>query len=505
MKKCIFFFTVVICSLLVSCAASKKYTPSKKFSKACLQKDFTLLKEILEKKHPAIYWYTTKDSMDMYFTRYYNAIKDSMTDQQFAWHIMAPLVDKIHCGHTSVGSSKAYQKWAAGKKLPSFPLYFKVWNDSMAVSANLNRKDSIFKRGTLVTSINGVSNSSQINKMFDYLPEDGFANNVNYIRLSGNFPYYHRNIYGLNRKYAITYLDSSGQEKKAEIPLFTPIKDTAKKTAKVPVKEKKPRPPKKNKILRYRSLEIDSTGQMAIMTINTFNNGRLRPFFRKSFKELRKKNINNIVLDLRSNGGGKVNSSTLLTKYISRTPFRVADSVYAVSRGLGQYARYIKGGWLNNVELFLISRKRKDGNYHLGMLEKKMFNPKKNNHYNGNVYVLIGGPTFSAAALFCNAVKGQPGITLVGEETGGGWHGNSGIMIPDIKLPHTKNTVRLPLFRLVQYKHVPKTGMGITPDIYVGTNYEALLKGVDYKMKVVKDIIGRHQPFIGASIINRGK
>ena len=145
--------------------------------------------------------------MNWYFDKYYHSIPDSMTEQQFTWHILAPLIDKIHCGHTSVGSSKAYRKWIKGKRLPSFPLYFKVWNDSMAVSANLNIKDSILKRGVLVTSVNGVSNQRQISKMFEYLPEDGYANNVNYIRLSGNFPYYHRNIYVLSNKYHVTYLD----------------------------------------------------------------------------------------------------------------------------------------------------------------------------------------------------------------------------------------------------------------------------------------------------------
>ena len=170
--------------------------------------------------------------MDGYFLKYYEAIADSMTEQQFTWQVLAPLVDKIHCGHSSVGSSKAYRKWSSGKQLPSFPLYFKVWNDTMAVTANLNRKDSLFKRGTLVTSVNGVSNSWQIKKMFDYLPEDGYANNVNYIRLSANFPYYHRNIYGISKKYTVTYLDTAGIEKRTELPLFTPVKDTSKKTVK---------------------------------------------------------------------------------------------------------------------------------------------------------------------------------------------------------------------------------------------------------------------------------
>ncbi len=484
------FLIVLTCNLLFSCVASKNYSPAKKFPQAELREDYSVLRKILETKHPSLYWYTSRDSMNWFFDKYYQSIPDSMTEQQFAWHILAPLVDKIHCGHTSVGSSRAYQRWAKGRRLPSFPLYFKVWNDTMSVTSNLNRNDSIFRKGVLVTSVNGVTNQKQINKMFDYLPEDGHANNVNYIRLSANFPYYHRNIYGLSKKYRVSYLDSSGQEKTAEVPLFTPKKDSTKKDSgfKRP-RPKKPDLPKVSSREAYRSLSTDSAGQTATLTLNTFNNGHLRPFFRRTFRTLQQREIKNLVIDVRSNGGGKVWASTLLTKYISRSPFKVADSAFAVAKGLGRCSRYIQWGWLNSVEMFFISRKRKDGLYHIRMMEKKTYDPKKRNHFDGKVYVLTNGPTFSASALFCNAVKGQEGVVLLGEETGGGWHGNSGIMIPDIKLPHTKSTVRLPLYRIVQFNHVPKTGSGIPPDIYVGTNYDALLKGIDYKMKVVKDII----------------
>ena len=130
-----------------------------------------------------------------------------------------------------------------------------------------------------------------------------------------------------------------------------------------------------------------------------------------------------------------------------------------------------------------------DGKYHMRYLEKHIYKPKKNN-YEGQVYVLTGGPTFSASAIVCNVLKGQEGITLLGEETGGGWYGNNGIMIPDIKLPHTGVRVRLPLFRLVQYNHTAIKGTGIPPDILVPTSYDALLKGNDKKMEETKKLIG---------------
>ena len=471
-----------------SCAGSKKnYNPAKKYHPLRLQEDYTMLQKILEAKHPSLYWYTDKEKMTGYFNSYYAKINDSMTEQQFTWHILAPLIDKIRCGHTSVSMSKAYGKWVTGKPIPAFPLYMKIWNDTMAVTANLNfKKDSIFKRGTLVTSINGIPNNLLIKYMLEFLPTDGYAENVNYIRLSGNFPYFHRNIFGLSKNYRVTYKDTAGAEQKTVIPLFIPAKDSLRKDS--IIRKERRRMPAEKRILQYRSLMIDSTRLFATMTVNTFAHGQLRNFFRRSFRKLKKENIKNLILDIRSNGGGRLGYSTSLTKYISRKPFRVADSLYTQSRGLGKYAKYIKGGFLNNIEMFFISRKKADGNYHIGRLEKHYYKHKKNN-YKGKVYVLINGPTFSASTVFSNAVKGQQGITFLGEETGGGWYGNSGIMIPDIKLPNTGVRVRLPLYRLVQYNHVAEKGTGVTPDIYVGTSYNALLKGYDKKMRVVKELI----------------
>ncbi|MEO6583124.1 MAG: S41 family peptidase [Ferruginibacter sp.] len=483
---------ILVCLCLITlislsaCTASRNYSPAKKYPGSALQKDYTLLRSILESKHPSLYWYTSKDSMDMFFDKYYAQIGDSMTEQQFAWHILAPLVDKIHCGHTSVSMSKAYNKWASGKKIPSFPLFLKIWNDTMAVTGSLNRKDSLFKRGTLVTAINGLSSKQLVGKMFNYLPEDGYANNLNYIRLSSNFPYFHRNIFGLSKTYKVDYINANGKAQTTTLPLYAPPADSTSKDSLRAVP--KPHIPRSKRRLAYRSFTIDSSRKMAVLTLNTFTKGGLRTFFRRSFKTLQKQNIKSLVLDIRSNGGGRVGLSTLLTKYISHTPFRVADTLFAKTRNLGRYTSYINGSFLNNIALFFIARKKADGMYHIRHLEKKEYK-LKNHRYNGDVYVLVSGPTFSAATIFSNAVKGQPGIHLLGEETGGGWHGNNGIMIPDVTLPYTKTRVRLPLFRLVQYNHVPKTGTGVEPDIYVGTSYEALLKSYDKKMQVVKEII----------------
>ncbi|MEO8765422.1 MAG: S41 family peptidase [Ginsengibacter sp.] len=482
--------TLLISALLFSCSVSKKYDPNKKYSKQELQEDYTLLRNILEKKHPSLYWYTPRDSMDYFFDEGYKAIGDSMTELQFGWKILAPLTATIHCGHTSFSMSKKWNKFIKDRRIPSFPLYMKIWKDTMVVTGNLNRNDSVMKRGTIITSINGLKSGEIINRMFDYMVEDGYSNNVNYIRLSTGFPYFHRNIFGLYKTYQVGYIDSSGIEKNISLPYYNPSPDSSKKKLRTPpFKEKKPT--RREKLKNIRSLHKDST--YSLMTVNSFSRGHLKTFFRRSFRELHRQKIQNLVIDIRANGGGDINNYVLLTKFLRNSSFKVADTTFSISKNFRPYTRYISSGLLNNTGLLFVTHKKKDGNYHFGYWERHFFKPKRHNHFNGSIYVLTNGLTFSASSLFCNAVKGQQNIKLVGEETGGGWYGNSGIIIPDIVLPKTRLRVRLPFFRIVQYHHIAEKGTGVMPDLYIGPVLKDAVNGIDTKMERVKQMIMENQ------------
>ncbi len=484
-------FTLLISIVFTSCSVSKNYNPNKKYSPAELQQDYTLLRNILEKKHPSLYWYTSKDSMDYFFSEGYKAISDSMTELQFGWKIIAPLTSTIHCGHTSFGMSKGWSKFIRNRRIPSFPLYMKIWNDTMVVTGNLNKDDSIIKRGTLITSINGLKTGDMLDRMLDYMVEDGYSNNVNYIRLSESFPYFHRNIFGLYKSYDVGYKDSGGTERNIRLPFYNPPSDSLPKIKKNTPGIKRKKLTHRERLDNLRSFEIDST--FSLMTINSFSKGHLNRFFKRSFRRLRKNETNNLVVDIRANGGGEINNYVLLTKFLRNTSFKVADSAYAVSKGFGPFTRRISSGFLNNIGLLFLTHKEQDDKYHFRFWERHTFRPKRRNHFDGNVYVLTNGLTFSASSLFCNSVKGQENITLLGEETGGGWYGNSGILIPDITLPNTGLRVRLPFFRLVQYHHIPVKGTGVIPDVYIGPVLKDAINGTDTKIEMVKKIISEKE------------
>ncbi len=495
--------------LLTSCVATKNknYVFNQKYSATQVKNDIVLLKKILEANHPSLYWYTPKDSIDYFFTETLDGITDSLTEIQ-AKNKIAFVVSKIKCGHTSVRFSKQFTSLLPKHTYPQFPLSIKTWDDSMVVVSTHNPKDSALKRGTIITSINGKKNKEILATMFQYISADG--NNVTYKSqtFSGNFSSWYKTIFGVDSAYVIGYLDSLSQEKFITIKSFDIKKDATKKRVdssktivnadlqKIDSIKKNttsisktliPKLSKQAKLLSYRSLKIDTSTSTAFITLNTFSNGHLQKFFRQSFDSIKQNNIKNLVIDLRNNGGGYVSSSTLLSRYLKDSDYKIGDTTAAISRSF-HYRKYIQN-WLGYWLLMqFYGTKMEDDLIHNRWYETHYYKPKTYNHFDGNIYILQGGYTFSAATMFASSLKGQKNVKLVGEETGGGYYGNTAMHIPIIILPDTKISVRLPIFRLVMDKARPK-GRGVMPDIEIKPSVLAIKKGIDAKMLAVKQMI----------------
>jgi len=485
---------------LFSCTSAKipNYHFNQKTAAPQLKEDVVLLQKILEANHPSLYWYTPKDSIDAAFDNAINSITDSLTEVEFR-NKVAVVISKIRCGHTSVRFSKDYTKQAEKHRYPQFPLYIKTWGDSMVVLGSLLPKDSIFKRGTIITSINGKSNKTLLDSMFQLISTDGYSNNYKSQVFSGNFPVWYKLVWGLDSVYTITYVDALGNEKTASIKNFSPVKDTTihRKDSGIIAKMPVVKPPSKKaikqaKLLAKRSMVIDSSTNTAFIKVATFSDGHLRNFFRRSFKTIQQQHIQNVVFDLRENTGGKLNLSTLLTKYVIDKPFKTGDTIAAIRRKL-KYSKYIKESEETFWAGIFTTRKMSDGRFHNRKAEQHYFNPKTNHHFNGNIYAMQGGYSFSAATLFISSIKGQKNVTIFGEETGGGNYGNSAMHLPLIILPNSKLRVVLPTYRLVIDSTRKKDGRGIMPDQYIYPSSDAIKKGIDLKLNRIKKMIAQNQ------------
>ncbi|WP_018616076.1 S41 family peptidase [Segetibacter koreensis] len=473
----------------ISCNIIKKssYNPNAKYSSSQLHEDFSILTAILKTNHPSLYWYSTPDSISSFFDGTYNSIQDSLTEEQFRKRV-AWALSKIHCGHTIARPSKAYSKYFTTRKTKLFPFYLKVWGDSAVVINNLTAGDKIIKRGTAVTAINGTPIKNVVDSICQLISADGYSNIFKYQVISFNFPAFYKNAYGLDSTYRVGFIDSTGTPKEIVCKNFEGNVASLRSTQQLLPIEMTRKNHRRFSLLAERNLEIDSSLKTAIISINTFSTGKLIRFFRSSFKQIKNSNIENVVIDLRLNSGGSVMACTRLCQYLVDKPFHVADTVAAYTRSF-RYKRYIKPWLIYWLSMHLSGRKYEDKRIHFQYFEKHYFKPKNKNHFNGNIYILTGGYTFSAATLVAGNLKDQHNVTLVGEETGGGAYGNSAMLLTNIVLPNTGLRITLPLYRMVLNTHRIKNGRGIFPDVEVTPSSESIRKNEDRKLERVLQMI----------------
>jgi C-terminal processing protease CtpA/Prc len=467
---------ILLIIFATGCSSFKSsFDPGKKYSSEQLEKDYSIFQNILQESHPGLYWYTPKDSMDFYFNWGKEQIKDSLTEPEFK-QILSYVLARMDCGHTTVRSSKKYSNYLDTLRNEKFfPLSLKLWSDTTVVAANLNRKDSILKRGTVIQAIDHKPMLEITDTLFKFISSDGHNITHKFQSLATN--------------YCVDYLDSAGNTHSITIPVYDPAKDSFNRSAIRrfirPTKKERKKMSQQN----MRSLRIDQYNQTAFLDVNSFGRGyQLKKFFKKSFRSIRKNHVDYLIIDVRGNGGGSVTNSTLLSKYLVDQKFKVCDTLYALRRK-SHYKSYIEKYFLNHLFMIAFTRKKKDGYFHFGYFERHRFKPKQKNHFNGKTYILIGGNSFSATTLFTNSVIKKDNVTVVGEETGGGSYGNTAWLIPDVKLPETKLEFRLPLFRLVMDKDQPKTGHGIFPEVQVLPTTDAIRRNADYKMDKVLELI----------------
>src|ERR1700754_1572145 len=196
----------------VACGTSQKgFTPDRKFARAELQTDYMVFRNLLEAWHPSLYWYTPRDSMSAYFDEGYATIRDSMTEPQFRT-VLSYVIAKVDCGHTSVRASKAYAHYLDTARLPQFPLVIKFWADTMVVAANLNRRDTILRRGTPIVSINGKTTQQLTDTLFNYIVTDGLnlTGKYQYLSTGLHFSSWYKDVLGYSDSFNIVYRDTSG-------------------------------------------------------------------------------------------------------------------------------------------------------------------------------------------------------------------------------------------------------------------------------------------------------
>jgi C-terminal processing protease CtpA/Prc len=481
-----FWLTMVL--FVSSCASN--FNPQHQFSTEQIQSDYALMRKAITEGHPGVYRYTSPDSIRWIFDKVEKQLTKPMTEREFR-RVVNPVFSYIRCGHTDIYQSTAMAKFYKNKKnkTKDLPLSTLFLENKIRIVAN-NSNDSTIRRGDEILAIDSIDIKQTVANMRDILPSDGYNQTFKNTLINGGFTRYYWFLNGDKERFNVTIKDSTGLIRTTVIAAKKPTaaKTTVKPTSPKPATPAAPKPPKENKRRNLKFSDRDST--VAILDINTFGDAGYKRFYRRSFKQIKQKGSQNLIIDLRANGGGKSDASINLMSYFLDSNYVVYDTVFSPVRK-PFFNKYFS--FPTRILRFLVrnawSKKPATG----GLISKsqgKVHKPNRKYRFDGPVYILTNGSSFSATSIFSSMVNEySPKITMIGRETGGGRYGCNAMVSPYMILPYTKARVRMPMFKVVLHLPGRDTGRGVMPEYAVEHTFEDAIKNRDVDFEKAYELI----------------
>lgn len=520
------FFIVVISLFLANCTSVEKYNyklaqpiPLEK-----LQKDIDYTQHKLEKLYPNLYGYISKEKLDFKFDSIRKVVNKPITSSEF-YFVISPVIASVRQGHmTMTPLSKKLSKKEAKrlKKMGDGPLSqftFEFENNKLFVIKNKSKNKNI-SLGSEVISINGVVPQMLFNKYRKSVTSDGY--NETYIRKGFNkrFSLYMTNEIGVNDSltYVFKHKDSTfstvisrNKPDKKEVSKRKIVqKDSVKVVAKKPVDKAKLKLERKYKrIYGYNALTneyakslkfVKSDSTIAVLKVKNFTEGSYTRSYKAIFDSIKQHNIQNLIIDIRDNPGGRVADAVNLYSYLTDKDFVILQPAKVTSKtslfkwGLFRELPSVAYPFAAVAYPFYMgfsyfrTTKKEDGTYEYRLVgsRKSKFAP---NNYKGKIYVLINGGSFSASCILSASLKSNPNVTFVGEETGGAFNGTVAGIMPVVDLPNSKIPLRLGLMDIRTINQTEVEGRGIFPDVEIPLTVEDKVKNSDPQLDwIMNDI-----------------
>jgi hypothetical protein len=482
--------------LFAKATYSQNFGEFPKIEKEKLQRDLDLLYQGLDKFHSGMYWYTSKDSVDIAFQNAKSKISTDLNVLEFH-KIIAPLVALSREGHTSVFLPKEVKEETnKNENIRFLPLKVVFLGEKLYCIQNAS--NNLAKIETIeIEKINGETPIEIVAKIGSLIAEDGFIKDVKYSDLKGfSFSKYYYYYYGIVENYEVKFKDISETITLNSLPI-----------SQINI----------NLLSRYSNkfqAEINNdplqfniiNSKTAYIAINTFDNTQiqkeskyktLKKFLENTLSEIKEKGIENLIIDVSKNGGGTEGNEGLLYSYFGEnyqkyTRVRAKTQIAKLDNGVDKPIQLKVFGLF---ERLFTNKKMQDGslerrnNCILGLMAYKK-TPK--NKFKGNIYVIISPITYSGGSEFSNMMYSRGLATFIGKETGGGYFGNTSGYGRNLTLPNSKITIDIPALQFVMNVE-PKLPFGsgvkphyeVIPTINQHINNENVC--LEYALKLIKE------------------
>lgn len=459
--------------------------------KSFLIEDVEFLQKNLQMAQPDLYKYTAKSDMDIFFEELKNGITHDMSSIEFFRRI-ALLSNKIRNGHTILVPPSKWEDYVIGGA-PLLPLDLYHDKGQLYILHNVSNNAAALE-GSVLKSVNGKSAIEVFDHMVDRWFKDGYNKTRPREIAEEEYRLLYTHFFGATEKYNLEIVNPKGESLTLELNGIS--ESEFKKRLKerfhkdyIPWWRRSPDP------LSFNILNSNT----AHLKVTQFNSGvksidgkRFGKFMKNAFQEIRSKGIDHLVLDLRGNQGGDVKPQLELLRHLVNEPFQLYKNVFAKLRSLPNPEYY---------EFNLLSRTEFKKNFEdekvagvYPMKEQPGFKGKlqqpSENAFNGKLYVLVDGWSFSATGEVCGILKERrKDAIFVGEETGGNPVTNISGIQTFLTLPNSECRI---LICLVSYNtdvSYENDGFGVKPHYEIRNSVFDVLNEKDVVMEKANQLI----------------
>ncbi|NBC66298.1 MAG: hypothetical protein GVY07_11675 [Bacteroidetes bacterium] len=419
-----------------------------------LQEDALLLKKVMLDVHPGIYRYNTEEEFENHFQDFFSRLNRDMTEAEFM-KMLAQFTQKVKCGHTYLNPwnmrEEIRERLFGGNIY--FPFGFVIHGGRLYVTKNASDNIRI-KTGAEILSINGFSASSILDSLHTVAKIDG------------------SNVQAKDKLLELTTFGERDYNFfDFYFPLFFPMQD---EIFEVTVQNYG-----SDMIIRHRQPALFRTERMEIMTSRygeppsgketwsldiqeetailklgtfatwSFENFDAALFFDSTFTLINQSGLENLVIDIRGNGGGLSENKDLLLSYLTKDEISCPEhkkQLIVTTQADSSYRQYVKTWDEVIFDGLPQSFTRPFNERYVELLEGRCESIQASeNAFLGEVFILGNQSNVSSTFSLLNAIQQEKLGTYIGQPSGGNKQGINGGSYFFLYLPNSQFEIDIPL------------------------------------------------------------